>query len=1064
MPVALHTHSWYSLLEGASSPETLLARAAATGYTALTLTDTNNLYGAVSFIEHAFRHGVRPLLGACLRQHRSRCVALIADPTGYRHLCRVLSRLHLSSSQAPSASAGTVPSLALRACRTLSSSQAPSASAGTVPSLALQACRTSTVPASPLSLAELLCANAEGLHVLVDDVVLAERLREAFGVRLWLEIVRPRAASGAGRHERELLACGQRLGLRAVASTAVHFATPADYPTFRALTAVRQNTLLDQLPRTLPITPDHHLPTPEEMRRRFHDLPEAVRHGDELAELLRSDVLPRELVLPEPRLSRQLNLTRYLHHLCERGLRARCLGTHLGARQRLREELAILEAANLTGYFLTVRDIARHARRRGHSIALRGSAGNSLVCYLLGITDVDPLRFGLSLERFLHPGRIDLPDIDLDFDWKVRDEVIAHMVQRHGAAHTARISSHLFFQPRSAFREAAKFHGLANEQVSQLLTTLADRVDDLLLPAELETAGGLAREDAGAPAAFPLEAERWPRILADARRLLGRPHHLSIHPGGIVMTPGPIEEHVPLQMAAKGVVITQFEKDAVEQIGLVKIDLLGNRALATVDEARRHAGVRAAPCPAENDPATVALLRRGDTLGVNQLESPAMRHLLIQMRPQGIDDVIQALALVRPGASGVGAKECFIRRRHGLEPYRVTHPRLAALLGETHGLLLYEDDTLRLMQDLAGLSAADADRFRKRLVKQQSDEESGRLETEFRTLCARRGVPADAVDELWPQLSKFNRYSFCKSHAVSYGLIAWQAASLKAHHPVAFWTAALNNNQGAYPRRVYVEAIKRAGISLHLPCVNRSADAFTPEGDSIRIGLEAIAGLPVEVRESLLRERAQHGLFRDLADLRRRVPMGPEALALLIRSGACDVLGPSRPALFLEAELQDRRKTDTGELFPDHVTGDWSPADYGERERLRAEWELFGFVLGPPLFALFRPDESSGASPQMPLVCSRELPEYHGRSVRVQGLVATTRHVFTTDGRPMQFITLEDEDGFAEVTLFPGTCPQVPYLTIGPYVATGVVEEQYGVFTLTARRFQRWEPGAGLLR
>src|SRR5205823_2817285 len=241
-------------------------------------------------------------------------------------------------------------------------------------------------------------------------------------------------------------------------------------------------------------------------------------------------------------------------------------------------------ANGLAGYFLTVRDVAREARRRGHTMALRGSAGNSLACYLLGITDVDPLRFGLEMERFLHPGRVDLPDIDLDFDWKVRDEIIDHVIERYGPAHVAHISSHLFLQPRSAFREAGKAHGLSNEQVSSLLTTLSEKVDDLLIPTQ-------PLNHSPPPSAFPLEPQRWGRLLADARRLLGRPHHLSLHPGGIVITPRPVEDYVPLQWAAKGLVMTQFDKDGVERIGLVKIDLLGNRALSTVDEARRLAPV-----------------------------------------------------------------------------------------------------------------------------------------------------------------------------------------------------------------------------------------------------------------------------------------------------------------------------------------------------------------------------------------------------------------------------------------------------------------------------------------
>jgi DNA-directed DNA polymerase III PolC len=1068
MPVSLHTHSWYSLLEAVSSPEALVLRAAALGCKAIALTDTNNLYGAVAFHDLAFGHDVRPLFGACLRQHRSRCVVLISEDVGYRNLCRILSRLHGAAGDGP-------------AC-----------------------------------LIDLLNTNADGLHALVDDPVLAERLRDAFGRRLWLEVIRPRDSSGS-RHETDLLACGKRLRLLPVASTAVHFATPDEYPTFRLLTAVRQRTLIDRLPERLSITPEHHLVSPEELRHRFRDLPRAVDNGDALAEVLRSDVLPRQPILPQPQLSRPLPLAAYLRRLCDRGLRRRGLAADLDAWQRLREELEIIEDTGLIGYFLAVRAIARHARRRGHSMALRGSAGCSLVCYLLGITDVDPLHFRLPLERFLHPGRVDLPDIDLDFDWKVRDEVIEYAFRRHGTARVARISSHLFFQPRSAFREAAKVHGLSDEQISRLLTVLEDRVEDLLTATNENEPEALAtdtnepealamdrsthvvarspdratgsteglphgdRRPAVAPVAgsgdpattrnpsltlparaprqpreFPLEPQRWPRIITDARRLLGLPHYLSLHPGGIVLTPGPIEDYAPLEMAAKGVVVTQFEKDAVEQVGLVKIDLLGNRALATVDEARRHAG-RArpeTPTQTDRDAATADMLCRGDVLGVCQLESPAMRHLLVQMQPVCVEDVIQALALLRPGAAGVGIKESFIRRRRGLERPPPAPPRLADVLAETHGLMLYEDDALRVLQALTGLSAPAADGFRKRITKHRTPAEEQILQKEFIALCGRRGAAPHMLTELWSHLAKFNRYSFCKSHAVSYGLIAWEATYLKAHHPVAFWTAALNNNQGAYPRRVYIEAIKRAGIRILLPCVNRSLDVFTPEGDAIRTGLGAISGLALEFRQALLADREQHGDHADFSDLRRRLRPGPETLAVLIRSGACDGFGRPRPGLFLDAELEDRMHGDGPELFAVLPAEGWSPADYPEARRLRDEWDLLGFMIGPPLYALCRPPGPPPAGP--PVVRSRDLPAWCGRTVRVEGLVATARHAVTHDGRPIQFITLEDEDGFSDVTLFPGTCPQVAYLTTGPYLATGVVEEQYGVFTLTARRFERW--------
>jgi DNA-directed DNA polymerase III PolC len=1176
----LHVHSYYSLLEGVDSLDTLLGRAAVCGYQNLALTDSNNLYGAVPFIETARKYGVRPILGACLRQElreltppaqkttssaqNPRCTVLIAEEAGYRSLCRILSRLHLGAGSGD--------------------------------------------PRTTESFVDLLAENADGLHLLIDDQLCAGPddprtvwLREAFGDRLWLEVVRPRFKA----RERALLEAGERLGLRPVASLAAHFATPDGYPTFRLLTAVRQGILLDQVPARLSITPAHHLPEIEQVYQCFRDLPEAIVNTEQLAEKCRSDVLPRGIVLPSPPVPHSHDAFSYLQLLCERGLRRRkvsgglvsgewltvsgeenptrtaCsdhprvarperregrdgawgqvsnlpanrqvenlpprptpvkdsgratqppthhspLTTHSPARQRLNEELHIIRQRGLAGYFLIVRQIAREARRRRFSMALRGSAGNSLICYLLGITDVDPLRFGLPLERFLHAGRPDLPDIDLDFDWRERDEIIASAFERYGEAHTAMISSHLFLQPRSAFREAAKVHGLSNEQTSQLIETLLQRVEGFFEErhGDAETRGhgdqkageeaqtndegndggdaSLSRHVSASPRlgvdlpppGFPLEPERWPRLLADARRLLGRPRHLSVHPGGIVITPGPIENYVPLQRAAKGVVITQFEKDAVEQIGLVKIDLLGNRALSTVSEALRRLDPASrdivSHAPDHDDEATLKLLQQGDTLGVNQLESPAMRHLLIQMKPTNMHDVIQALALIRPGAASIGAKEKFIRRRRGIEPVKHLHLSLEPLLKDSCGLMLYEDDALRVVQALTGLSAPEADHFRKQITKSASNEETQALSKAFLTACARNGIDRASAEETWVNLAKFNSYSFCRSHAVSYGMIAWRAAYLKAHFPLIFWTAALNNNQGMYPRRVYVEAAKRAGIPFFLPCVNRSESEFSIEEVSggvvsgerlqamsrhstlthsplklsggIRTGLSCIRSLDESSRDAILEDRQRRGPYLSLSDFLRRVTIGRETLALLVQVGAFDFTGQSRSALMLEAALEERMPhspsffslLSPGGSALGHRAGreeDWKPADYSQVRQWREEWDHLGFLAGPPLMVLFRPLLPKDLQDSRLVAVNRV-----GRPIRLAGLVATGRHTETKNGEEMQFITLEDEWGLVDVTLFPRLCPPVPHLGVGPYIVEGDVDEQHGVLTVTARRFQK---------
>ncbi|MSR30226.1 MAG: DNA polymerase III subunit alpha [Gemmataceae bacterium] len=997
MRVSLLNHSWYSLLEGVSSPEELLDHAARLGYRAFALTDTNNLFGAVPFIDLARQFGIKPILGAVLRSPSCHCLALTADHTGYRNLCKTLSRLLLSKDP---------------------------------------------------ELPEIMLECAEGLHVLADRIDLLEKLRPVFGERLWIALERSGLGLGLPVRQRELLEFGERSGILPVALHACYFSHSARFELFEVARAIGRRELLERA-GVGAAWRAKHLPPLDYWPRQFADFPSALENAELLADRLEEDVLPRKIILPEPLESHGMESAAFLRLACVEGMSRRGMHDDGAAKQRLQEELHVIGARGLPGYFLTVDEITRLARSRGYSPALRGSAGNSLVCYLLGITDVDPLRHGLPFERFLHLERPDLPDIDLDFDWKVRDALIDEVLEKRGRHLAARISTHLFLQPKSALREAGRIHGLSDEQISRLGPEIETRLAPFV-------SGADAGELPSPPRSWPLARESWGKMFHHARLAVGLPRHLSIHPGGIVITPTPLEEYVPLQWSKKGVVVTQFEKEAVERIGLVKIDLLGNRALATVDEAWRLSGGAGGMKMArlEEDLAAREMVLRGDTLGVNQLESPGMRHLLAQMRADGIDDVIRALALIRPGAASIGMKERFIRRRRGKYAGHEPEAELKHLLGDTECMLLYEDDSLRVLQALGGMTASEADAFRKRLGKWKTPSEKDLLEKEYHSLCAGSGLSVETLADLWTQLSKFNQYSFCKSHAVSYGLIAWRAVWLKARFPREFWVAALNNNQGVYPKRVYVEAARRAGIPFFRPCVNFSTTGFSPEKNGIRVGLGSIAGLPDSVKESVLREREGSGPFVNLADLVSRAATGPEALALLICSGACDGFGAPRPLLNLQAESELGRAG--RELFGFRAPGEWNPVDFSRLGKALEEWRLLGFTTDMPLLQMFRRVEKESVRVDgLPCVPGASLPARIGEEVCVEGLVATARRTTTESGKPMHFISLEDESGLADIVVFAGSCAPVPHLTAGPYIACGTVEDHHGVAVLRAASLSR---------
>ena len=495
--------------------------------------------------------------------------------------------------------------------------------------------------------------------------------------------------------------------------------------------------------------------------------------------------------------------------------------------RRLARELEVIDRLGFTDYFVVVGEICRHAHRRGIPTVGRGSGASSIVTYLLGITNVDPLRYRLYFERFLHDQRRDLPDLDIDLCWRRRDDVIQHVYETYGADHVAMISTHNTFGARGAFRDAARAHGMAPDTVDR---------SSRLIPRNGEAP--LARLLAPSPRGrdVPLEEPRFQRLLAAADRLIGLPRHLGIHPGGIVITDRPLDHYVPLEEATKGIVVTQYEMHAVEAVGLVKIDLLGNRAISVISETVELVRAGGGPVidPAaipDGDGATARLMRQGDTLGVFQLESPGMRNLLRQLETRDLDGAIAALSLIRPGPAGSGMKERFIRRARGLEPVEFLDPRLAEPLGDTYGVMLYEEDVMAVSAALAGLSLADGDMLRRAVAGIESPEDEEALRRVFVARAERNDTSPAVAAQAWSEIRRFAAYAFCKAHASGYGVLAWQGSWLKAHHPAAFAVAILNNHTAMYDQRVHLEDARRHGVEIRLPCVNRSGAEFTLESE-----------------------------------------------------------------------------------------------------------------------------------------------------------------------------------------------------------------------------------------
>jgi DNA-directed DNA polymerase III PolC len=958
--------------------------------THLALTDENNLYGAVDFCEAAKNCGIKPIIGSIVSTETESAALLVKNATGYANLCEILSRRNLKEG---------------------------------------------------FSLSSALPELQEGLVVLTEDVPLVEKISGSLDRKnFYLEFVRPGRSIS---HERRIMETAKELGVNLIATSDIFFASPDDFPLHEALTAMKRLSTIDGASAEAEKNRNGYMRPVSEMIELFSDLPAVLEETLCVAESVDFDLLGRGHVFPAvPEVNgkpaeKQLRETAYSRALNRYGKITSAV------RKRLDYELGMICRMGFADYFLIVMEIVDHARGLGTPTAGRGSGASSIVSYCLGITNVDPLRFNLPFERFLNPGRTDFPDLDIDFCWRLRDDVIDHVYGKYGDDHVAMIATYATFQPRLAFREVSKVFGLSDPVISRI---------------QKQFKRGITHN-------LPVEPETLGRIRRLAEGLAGFPHHLSVHCGGVVITPDPIFRHAPLHRSQKGVVVTQYDKDGVEAVGLVKLDLLGNRAVSTIKEAidliEKNTGSRIEPEKLPDaEKKTVELLHAGDTLGCNQLESPAMRHLLQQMRPPDTAGIMQALALIRPGAASLGMKETFVRRARGIEKPPRLDSRIEEVLGDTYGVLLYEDDALLIAEKLTDLPTGEADRFRRAIKKCTSDKERLELSNHFLYHCRLGGADEELATNLWIQMAKFNSYSFCRAHSASYALLAYTVAYLKVHHGAEFWVAAMNNNAGMYPKRVYIEAAKRAGIEILLPCVNRSGGEIALEDGKIRIGLGRIAELSQKSIEKVIESRKLMP-YQGLADFLARTELGPKETENLTRCGAFDFTGLSRPILlwqlFTHPGKKPKSKRGPALALTMSKTGLCPELkDYSEWKKFKDEWELLSLSTRKHPMAYLRKD-----IPMNGHVRTSDIGKHRGKNVTLSGILSAARVTHTMQGRQMAFITIEDEYGICETTLFPETFKRFRKTLkgLGPYVITGKIENQYGACTVTVEKLNCHESG-----
>ena len=968
------------------------------GYTHLALTDTDNLCGLWPFLAACRREGLTPIVGAEVTdpQRKQRAVCLVENDTGYRNLCRLLTRRHMSDD---------------------------------------------------FSLEAATISHANGLVILTQSADLLSAWHAA-GVAVAAAMPRrPLPATHCLRRTAD------RLGLPIMATPGSFFLHPDDVPLHRMLRAIERNTSLSRLAADEVAPADAWLAAPEEYERRFAICPQAISATDRIAERLAFRGPQFGIVMPPLLAQNGSSPAQRLREDAYGGARRR-YGAELSEAvvERLEHELHSITQMGFGAYFLIVRDIIQRSPRT----CGRGSGAASLVAYCLGITNVCPLKHNLYFERFLNPGRKDPPDIDVDFAWDERDDVLDSVLTQY-PGHAAMVSSHVLFQPRMAVREVAKVFGLTDAEIGQVSKRLPQfwRVKE----SDPEFLAELKQRPEAKALEFP---PPWPDILQFAQRLIGTPRYMSVHPGGIVITPRPIEEYVPVERAPKGVPIIQWEKDATEDAGLVKIDLLGNRSLGVIRDAlgnlRRNSitfdELRWEP---EDDFATQEALAQGRTMGCFYIESPAMRLLQQKSRVGDFEHLVIHSSIIRPAANEFIQE--YIRRLHG-GSWDPIHPFLAEVLAETFGIMVYQEDVSRAAVVLAGFSHAEADTLRKVLTKKDREYQLRDFQQRFYSGAAQRGVPDDKTAEIWDMMMSFNGYSFCKPHSASYARVSFQAAYLKVHYPAEFIAAVISNQGGFYGTFAYVSEARRMGLAVLPADINVSDVRWTGRGQTVRTGLLSVKGLGAETQKRIVAQR-QRQPFGSLRHFLERVRPAEDEARALINCGAMDTLNPNGNRASLLWELagwlkSKRPRAVAPSLFDrSEAVGQCQPPllpAEDERERLRREFSVLGFLCDRHPMELFAATLQKRRTAK-----AVDLPRFIGRQVRLAGWLITGKVVSTKKGDPMEFLTFEDETGIVETTFFPQAYRRFCHIIDRqrPYLLTGKVEEDWGALTLTVEKVER---------
>lgn len=1020
--VHLHIHSQYSLLDGACRIKELVKTALDLKMPALAITDHGNMFGAIDFYQEAYKQGIKPIIGCevyiapksrfdksdtGVRETSNHFILLARDEDGYRNLMKLVSIGYLEGFYYR-------PRIDKESLARYSQGL-----------IGTSACLKGEIPS-------LIRENR-----LNDAIKCADEFSSILGKdNFYLEIQENFIPEQAQANE-GILKIAKELNLPLVATNDVHYLKKEDARAHEALLCIQTQTTLDDPNRMRLSTPEFYFKSPEEMKKLFHYAPEAIRNTVEIAGRCNVKLEFGKPHLPQYEPPAGNTKEEYLSFLCEEGLKKR-FGDSISSqiRQRLDHELKTIQSMGFVSYFLIVWDFIHYAKSKGVAVGPgRGSAAGSLVSYLLGITELDPMKYNLLFERFLNPERVGLPDIDIDFCFERRQEIIDYVSEKYGKQNVAQIITFGTMLARAVIRDVGRVMAVPYAEVDKIAK---------LVPAEL----GITLEDALKTDELNNLYQNDPQIkeLIDKAKVLeGLSRHASVHAAGVVIGDKPLDGYMPLCKLDENTITSGYSMKALEKIGLLKMDFLGLRTLTVIAEAiriiKRTRGTDIdIDAISLEDPKTFALLCDAQTIGVFQLESTGMRDLLRKLVPSRFEDLIALLALYRPGPIGSGMLDDFIQRRHGLKPIKYDHPRLEKILKDTYGIMVYQEQVMQIASELASFSMSSADLLRRAMAK-KIPEDMDKQRQQFVEGCLRNRIDKKIAIKVFDLIDYFSGYGFNRSHSAAYALISYRTAYLKANYSVEFMTALLTSEKENTDKVVeYVKECKHMGISVSNPSVNDSFSKFTVKDEkTIRFGLLAVKNVGQLAIDSIVESRQSKEDFVSLEDFCERVDLrlvNRKVIESLVKCGAMDCFGFFRSQLLstlgecLEQSAKSHRDRNSGQLSFFDVDNSSDGGfkrfkinvpdikEWPENQLLSFEKDILGFYIsGHPLVRY------EHLSKRLSTCSLHELGQAKdGEEVSIVGLINKIKTTTTrAKAEKMAILRIEDLAATVEVLVFPRT-------------------------------------------